>query len=598
MGIQPGLGFTVETLPQVIMTGENARFTIKALDGYQIIGFSYSNYQSLGDGVYEFMSIRYPTMIEVYYTASDGIQTTPDNPSTSPAKSWFDISDIQAAVYDPAYANSIIYCFNGGTYIGAETACALTVFPDTTHHQRVNVINGNQTLVREGYTLIGWNTAADGSGTHVSLGSRCTLNKNGALVLYASWVKWSEESNFTYTVTENEAHITGYRADEQILSLPGTLGGYPVTRICEGAFRNLNCEKVILPDSVKIVDSKAFTSCALTTLHFFDTVTSINDDSFASCDNFSTIFINQYKAPVYITTNGKVEAYDSLILSEKKSIVFFAGSSVLYGIDAYRASESFYGTEYDVINLGWTAPRNAIFQMEIITALLDEGDIFIHAPEYISNYHLMNNITMGSSAWQVIDCNLDLFSYVDIRTVPKSLSSFCTFTKDKDNAQYTCTYDDYCSSMDLLGYKCSDRPVIHSEDWAPDGSCKITASLLSDTGISRLRTLYSAIEKKGVKVYLTYPPLDENYIEEDSGNPETRQGYIDRFESIGYTVIGRPEDFFYDGSYFHDTEFHLITKGAEEHTDKVIRMLKEQMRKDGLLGEKELWNASSDWEAI
>lgn len=137
--------------------------------------------------------------------------------------------------------------------------------------------------------------------------------------------------------------------------------------------------------------------------------------------------------------------------------------------------------------------------------------------------------------------------------------------------------------MDLLGYKCSNRPVIHDKDWAPDGACKINSTLITDTSISRMRTVYSAIEAKGAKVYLSYPPLNENYIGNSSRDPEVRQGYIDRLKSVGYTVIGTPDDFFYDGSYFHDTEFHLVTVGAQMHTDKMVAMLKEQMIKDGLL---------------
>ncbi len=619
VGVQPGLGFTVETRPQVIKTGGSVKFTVKPLEGYKIIGFSHSNYKSLGSGEYEFINVLYPTMIEVYYTALDSVQNTssgvnttkpvtgtPESGTIKPVTGTtlgsvtkpvttapgttepdIDIPKVEVPDNDAAYANSIFYCFNGGTYVGAEENGYMTVFPDITHHQRVNVINGEKVLSRKGYTLIGWNTQPDGSGTHVSLGSRTTLNKKGALALYASWVKWSDEGNFTYTVSDKQAQITGYTANEPLLCIPASLGGYPVTRICAGAFKNLTVQKVIFPDTLQTVDEKAFSSCAFTTLHFFDSIVTITDDSFESCDNFSTIFINQYKAPVYIKSVGKVEAYDSLILSEKKSIVFFAGSSTLYGIDAYRASASFEGTEYDVINLGWTAPRNAIFQIEIITALLGEGDIFIHAPEYMKSYHLMRYIAMGSTAWQVIDCNLDLYSYVDIRTVPSSITSFASFNKTKESSKYKYTYDHYCSSMDLLGYKCSNRPVIHDKDWTPEGSCTIQASLITDTGLSRLRTLYSAIEDKGVKVYLTYPPLNENYLSESGKDPAVRQGYIDRLKSIGFTVIGSPEDFFYDGTYFHDTEYHLVTFGAQEHTDKKVEILKEQMIKDGLLDKDE-----------
>ena len=623
VAIQTGAGYTVKEGTLSVASGADVQFTVEPKEGYRIIGFSYSDFETLGNNVYKFKNVLYPTVIEVYYTSdnvtssgdekdpvtntttqsssvgTDGVtsekpsttvrtETVTNGTQTPPVTSVTTAPDhdrpqIDGPTNDIAYANSIIYCFNGGTYDGYTDVHEMTVFPNITNHQRVNVFNGKDLLYRNGYTLIGWNTAPDGSGTHVSLGSRCTLNKNGALMLYAEWVKWSDLSDFTYELSSGKARITAYGGDDEILCIPAELDGYSVAELKAGAFKGLSCTKVILPDTIRTVQDGAFTDCALEVLHFFDTVTEINDGSFVDCDDFSTLYINQYLDPVYIKSNGKVEAYDSLILSEKKSIVFFAGSSVLYGIDAYRATASFEGTEYDVINLGWTAPRNAIFQMQIITGLLEEGDIFIHAPEYISSYHLLRSVSMGTTAWQVIDCNLDLYSYVDIRTVPNSITSFCAFSKAKAASKNKYTYDAYCSSMDFLGYKCSNRPIIHDTDWAPDGSCKITSSLITDTSISRMRTVYSAMEAKGAKVYLSYPPLNENYIAEGSRDTQVRQGYIDRLKSVGYTVIGTPDDFFYDGSYFHDTEFHLVTVGAQMHTDKIINMLKDQMIKDGLL---------------
>ncbi|MBR3750152.1 MAG: leucine-rich repeat protein [Clostridia bacterium] len=616
VSIQKGDGYTVTQGVQSVLSGSDVKFTVIPKQGYSILDFSYSDYQYLGDNVYLFKNMRYPTVIEVYCAINNvtdpptqvptpSADQTPEStptvevtvtPAPTPTKPNGTVRpseiptklpelnlDIDAAIKDEGLVNSIIYCFNGGEYVNSQGVTMMQTWANTSHHQRINTYNVEANLKKDGHTLIGWNTKPDGSGVHVSLGSRCTLNTQGATVLYASWVKWSNASDFTYTASGGNAYITGYSGSDAVLSIPAELDGYKVTRIKSGAVTGAKCQKVVFPSSIKTVDSKAFKDCSITTLHFFDTVKSMEDDSFYDCPDFSTLYINQLKPPVYITGNGKVEAYDSLILSKKKSVVFFAGSSVLYGIDAYRAAEQFKDTEYDVINLGWTAPRNALFQVLIITELLNEGDVFLHAPEYISSCHFMRSIGMGGSAWQILDCNLDLFSYVDIRKLPKAISSFCTFTNTKDNAKKTYTYDHYCSSMDYLGYKCSDRPVIRKESWAPDGECKISASIITDVSLERLGELYSNIEKRGATVYLSYPPINQNYIHKDYLTPQSRQGFVDRFEMLGRPILGSPEDFFYNGSYFHDTEYHLVTKGAQEHTDKITAMLKARMQTDGLI---------------
>ena len=502
-------------------------------------------------------------------------QTTSVEPVIEPDKEF--------PVNDPAYANSIIYVFNGGVYKGKEGTGDMTVFPDTSHHKRVNTVNDTEILYRSGHTLIGWNTKADGSGEHVGLGGRTTLNKNGALVLYAQWSEWSAAEDFTYKISSGKATVKSYAGNDEVISVPETLGGAKVTAISSGAFKNLDARAVVFPTSMQTVDASAFSNCKnLTDLYMFDTVTSVSDSAFDKCDNFSTLHINALKAPAYMTGIGKTDAYDSLILSDKKCIVFFAGSSCLYGIDAYRAREYFNG-EYDVINLGWTAPRTAIYQLLIIDALLEEGDIFVHAPEYLGSYQLLRSVVMGTTAWQMLDSNLDLFSLADIREMTKVFSSFCAFTKGKDSLKKY-SYDNYCKTMDDLGYMCTDRPVIHDAKWAPSGSIAVNGSLITDIAASRLTKLYDSMESKGVTVYLTYPPLNINYLDEKSKDPAVRQTYTDRLRSLGRAVLGELDDSLYSGDMFHDTEFHLVTVGTQMHTDRVVSLLIGQMQKDGIWG--------------
>jgi hypothetical protein len=180
---------------------------------------------------------------------------------------------------------------------------------------------------------------------------------------------------------------------------------------------------------------------------------------------------------------------------------------------------------------------------------------------------------------------MDLFSHADIRLLTKTFSSLCGHFKNKRSSSKNYTYDGYCSTMDDRGYVNTDRPVINGIDWRPTGGG--TRSMKSDqinsTSLRYMSKLYGAVAAKGAKVYLSYCPFNVNCFAAASKDPAVRQGYVDKLVSAGYPVLGTPDDFFYDGSYFHDTEYHLVTKGAQIHTDKIVGMLKHQMDIDGII---------------
>ena len=64
------------------------------------------------------------------------------------------------------------------------------------------------------------------------------------------------------------------------LTMPATLGGYPVVRICNGAFSNgtgafTDLKELVLPNGVTTIDSSAFMYCKFTTMSFPGSLTSL-----------------------------------------------------------------------------------------------------------------------------------------------------------------------------------------------------------------------------------------------------------------------------------------------------------------------------------
>jgi hypothetical protein len=113
-----------------------------------------------------------------------------------------------------------------------------------------------------------------------------------ALLLAASFAAPSgaralSADGFNYTVTSGSATVTGCTTTcSGTLVIPGSLGGYPVTRIGETAFSYDALTTVTIPNSVTSIGDAAFYHDSLTTVTIGNSVTSIGEAAFA--DNFLT----------------------------------------------------------------------------------------------------------------------------------------------------------------------------------------------------------------------------------------------------------------------------------------------------------------------
>lgn len=101
------------------------------------------------------------------------------------------------------------------------------------------------------------------------------------------------EGDFEYKIGNGKATITKYTGKAAKLTIPATLGGYPVTSIGWGAFKD--CTKlttVTIPDSVTSIGEYAFQGCfVLTSITIPDSVTSIGEFAFRGCNWLTSITI-------------------------------------------------------------------------------------------------------------------------------------------------------------------------------------------------------------------------------------------------------------------------------------------------------------------
>ena len=146
----------------------------------------------------------------------------------------------------------------------------------------------------------------------------------GGFVLKAEAATEYTEGYYTYTVDYNgNARIED--VDTSIsgsITIPSTLGGYPVTCICSTAFEEcISITSVTIPDSVTSIGWSAFEECnGLTSITIPNSVTSIGDSAFYGCTGLTSVTIgNGVKSIEYDLFRGctgltSVSIPDSVIL--------------------------------------------------------------------------------------------------------------------------------------------------------------------------------------------------------------------------------------------------------------------------------------------
>lgn len=497
-------------------------------------------------------------------------------------------------------SGTIVYDANGGMFAGTEEDILMEPY-DLSHHIRQNT-NIGKDLFREGYTLIGWNTSADGGGAHIGLGSRVSVSEGGSALLYAEWAPWSAASDFLYTLSENGEGIqlTGYRGGGSTVCIPPAIGGLPVLYIGAECFAGCEAETVILPDTALTVQRNAFLDCSLKELYLFDNIESISDASFADCPNLQTIHINAVEAPKwtdYDRHSNLADKYDILIEHEgSKKIVVFGGSGPFFSIDTKQMTDELADRGYVVINMALNAHFNAYMQFEMIEPYMHEGDILIHIPETGPEQMMAETTISDVRIWHGLESNFDLVSDIDIRGVKNIFTSFNAFNITRSTRQDK-TYADYVQEIDGLGnWGYVDEETGKFTTYKPERGTDtpftyesvLETQYLEGTPVARRREVYRSFEEKGVRVFLSNAALNIDGLAYElygGGGDEVaklqqcyeRAEEFDRYNRqafSGYPVLVGIADCLYRGGRFYNSDYHLGSEAAAEHTEQLLQALK------------------------
>lgn len=553
--LEEGEGFTSASYVATVALGQDAVFKLRCAGGYTVTGADCGSYSlkpnANGGMTLTARKVRYSTVVSLTV-------------ERSPASIRYDIND-------------------GSGHPPIE-------LPVTSSHLRWN--KATRIYTRPGYTLTGWNTCADGSGTPVGPGSR--VEPAEGLTLYAQWSAWSPAELFQWQEGPDGAVITGYLGTEASISVPAELGGQPVRIISTGAFQDAACETVVLPDTLYTLENGAFRGCTLSTLYLSDNIRAIGDAAFADCKNLSTLHLNAAEPPVYSGSYFDTfqDKFDRLLsLRDRRKIVLFAGSSVRFGFDCAVLDAAF--PEYEIVNMGVFAYTSAMPQMDLILTCMGEGDILLHCPEFDAlDLQFCTSNDIEYRFFNMMEFNYDTLSLLDLRqygAVFTPLEKYLTVKDPLEKKGYALSasnFDEDGKPVDSPSYNEYGDYVVYRPNAAsvlPVYGTPVHYTVTAfpkETYIDPLNRMYRLFLDKGVMVYYTYSPRNSLALSETS-TPEAR-AELDRYlrENLCVPVITQLEDSLWNGLYLYGTDNHLSTEGAVIHTERVITALKNQMEQE------------------
>lgn len=253
-------------------------------------------------------------------------------------------------------------------------------------------------------------------------------------------------------------------------------------------------------------------------------------------------------------------------------LVLVGGSNLAFGFDSQTAAAAL---GMSVVNMGMDAGLGLDFLLNEVTGPLRAGDVVVLSLEYELFIGLRGG--QAASLARVLEQRPEGARHLAPISVKTLLDHGFGFVhwivvnarKGLDGRIITgpyglSTFDDHGDAVWHLDRP--QRPVLLK------AMERFHRNAFDGATIGVLNRFHRDCRRRGVRVYLSHPPLPDHY-----GAPiDPRVAEIARrlAAEVGIPALDRPADMFFPAGDFYDTEYHLRRRARADRTQRIVAALR------------------------
>lgn len=479
----------------------------------------------------------------------------------------------------------VLYYANGGTALLSQDGEGENYWDEYSlaYYLYPNTLPDIGYFEREGHTLIGYNTAPDGSGEFYNVGGKAFEDTDEVIEL---WCVWSECSpvtdlDFTYDTNRRGYIVTGYHGAGGEVSIPRAYQGEPVVSIAAGAFTDCDTmTSLVCPSTLRVVQDYAVNNCSkLERVYLFDSLDYVADLSFDGDTALDTIFFGAATKPRYANWfnnhTKKIEIMNYWKDSDRPKMICLGGSSTTYALDAQQL-ESLLDRDYLVLNCGTNGANLFNMTSEWAMRFMNEGDFLLQITEY-SAWQLGGTECRWESFRSFESC-YNVFSWVPASQYTKFFDSFNDYL-DARRDMAAMEYTDYIGGIAPEGYydiqgtlKVVTRPN-GSDSFHSGRNIYFCGDWLYPYMIYYLNVQYWKLGEMGCDYAMAFTPLNRNSLYDYQTDEAMEDFEAFLAENLNITIVSDLQENIYDPEVFFDDDYHLAAPARAEYTEQLANDL-------------------------